>query len=127
MLGEGYAISSVNNRLSVVKTYCKLAGKAGVIDTREMQLIKAVSGYSVQEGKRVDERRPSTRVGHKKAEHVSISSNQAARLKIEHPNTPNGRRDALLMCLLLDHGLRVGEVAGLKVKDFDLEAGKMVF
>ena len=32
-----------------------------------------------------------------------------------------GRRDRLMMCLLLDHGLRVGEVALLKVEDVDLE------
>ena len=31
------------------------------------------------------------------------------------------------MCLLLDHGLRVGEVARLQVADFDLKAGEMRF
>ncbi|MEZ4672775.1 MAG: hypothetical protein R2932_00830 [Caldilineaceae bacterium] len=33
----------------------------------------------------------------------------------------------LLMCLLLDHGLRVGEVADLTVDAFNLKAGKLVF
>ncbi|MEZ4617743.1 MAG: site-specific integrase [Caldilineaceae bacterium] len=42
-------------------------------------------------------------------------------------DTPQGRRDALLMCLLLDHGLRVGEVADLTVDAFNLKAGKLVF
>ena len=32
-----------------------------------------------------------------------------------------------MLCLLLDHGLRVGEVAGLKVRDFDLAAGELRF
>lgn len=31
------------------------------------------------------------------------------------------------MCLLLDHGLRCGEVALLKVEDFDLEGGEFRF
>ena len=31
------------------------------------------------------------------------------------------------MRLLLDHGLRVGEVAGLQVTDFDLKAGELRF
>ncbi len=43
------------------------------------------------------------------------------------PDTPQGRRDALLVCLLLDHGLRVGEVARLQVTDVDLGAGEMRF
>ena len=52
------------------------------------------------------------RLGLKKAEPVSISTHQAKALK-DQPDTPRGRRDGLLMCLLLDHGLRVGEVAKL--------------
>ena len=38
-----------------------------------------------------------------------------------------GRRDALLMCLLLDHGLRVSEVADLQVTDLDLSRGLLRF
>jgi integrase len=33
----------------------------------------------------------------------------------------------LLMCLLLDHGLRVGEVVRLQVADVDLKAGELRF
>jgi integrase len=32
-----------------------------------------------------------------------------------------------MLCLLLDHGLRVGEVAGLAVSNLDVEAGLMSF
>jgi integrase len=67
-----------------------------------------------------------TRKGAKKAQPVSLTPEQAARLKAQ-PDTPLGRRDALLLCLLLDHGLRVGEVAGLAVRDFDLAAGELRF
>jgi integrase len=51
---------------------------------------------------------------------------QAHALKAQ-PDTPQGRREALLMCLLIDHGLRVGEVAALHVGDFDLAKSEMVF
>lgn len=66
-LKEGYAVSTVNNRLSAIKVYAKLAAKAGVNPAEELQLIRLVSGYGKQEGKRIDECRPVNRVGHKKA------------------------------------------------------------
>jgi len=100
------------------------AAKAGVISDQEHALIRTVSGYSSKEGRRIDERREQTRRGTKKATAVRITDRQANALKTQ-PDTPQGRRDALLMCLLLDHGLRVGEVAGLKVSDLDLKAGVM--
>ena len=34
---------------------------------------------------------------------------------------------AFLMCLLLDHGLRASEVAGLTVTNFDTEKGELRF
>lgn len=126
MLGQGDAIASINARLSTVKTYAALATKAGVIWPEELAMIRMVSGYPHKEGRRLDERRPVTRRGAKKAQHVSLSVEQAQQLK-RQPDTPQGRRDALLMCLLLDHGLRVGEVAILKVSDFDLKAGELRF
>jgi integrase len=47
---------------------------------------------------------------------------QTAAIK-QQPDTPQGRRDRLLLCLLLEHGLRVGEVAGLCATDIDLQTG----
>jgi integrase len=126
MLQQGYAISTVNRKLSTIKVYAKLAAKAGVIPAEELALIKGVSGYSRKEGKRVDQRRPQARVGAKKAANVSLTREQARAL-LDQPNTPQGRRDALLMRLLLDHGLRVGELAGLQVDDADLDAGAFTF
>lgn len=125
-LSQGYTVASVNRRLSTVKTYAKLAAKAGTVQRDEYQMIKAVSGYGQKEAKRVNERRETTRIGNKKAEHVSISPEQAQALK-QQPNTPQGRRDAVMMCLLLDHGLRVGEVAALQVSNVDLKSGYIVF
>lgn len=144
-LAEGFAIGSINVRLSTVKTYARLALKAGALSGTDYALIRAVQGYSRKEGKRLDAARDEagittrreTRTGkptnkgeprktNKKAAAVLLTPEQAAALKAQ-PDTPQGRRDALLMALLLEHGLRVGEVAGLNVGDFDLKAGTITF
>ena len=56
-LQSGYAVSSVNVRMATVKSYAKLALKAGSLDATEFAMIKAVQGYSFKEGKRIDEQR----------------------------------------------------------------------
>lgn len=117
LLNQGYSLASVNNRLSAVKVYARLAAKAGVISPTEQALIREVRGYGRTEGKRVDEGREQTRVGHKKAESLVLTASQARLLKSKHPPTPQGVRDRLLLCLLLDLGLRASEVAGLAVED----------
>jgi integrase len=129
-LATGFAVSSVNVRLATVKSYARLALKAGAIEQADYAMIATVNGYSHKESKRVDEQRQAaempTRKGAKKAAAVSLSKDQAERLKTQ-PDTPQGRRDALLMCLLLDHGLRVGEVVGLNVPDIHLLDGTLIF
>jgi integrase len=126
MLGEGYAVGTVNIKLSTVKTYAKLAFTAGAIAHAEFAMIQTVTGYRAIEGRNVDQTRETTRKGYKKAEHTRLTHEQVKALKTQ-PDTPQGRRDALLMCLLLDHGLRVSEVADLVVTGFDLKAGMMAF
>ena len=126
-LQRGYAIGSVNVRLATVKTYCRLALHADALDHEAYVRIKAVTGYSHTEGRNVDQSRATTRAGRKKATAVSISGAQARQLKRQPMDSPQGRRDALLMCLLLDHGLRVSEIAGLRVEDFNLAEGTLRF
>ena len=127
LLNKGYAIGAVNNRLSAIRVYAGLASKAGIIPADELTLIKAVAGYGVTEGKRVDERRPRSRVGPKKAAAVGLTLDQARRLKRPTDSTGQAARDAFIMTLLLDHGLRLGELAGLTVEALDLDAGMMMF
>ncbi|NPV55599.1 MAG: tyrosine-type recombinase/integrase [Anaerolineae bacterium] len=119
-LKEGYAVRTVNVRLSTVKSYARLALQSGALSPQEYALIRAILGYSLREQNRVDARRTRTRRGNKKIEPVRITPEQAAALKAQ-PSTPQGRRDALLLCLLLDHGLRVGETAGLLVDNIHLD------
>jgi integrase len=130
LLVRGYAVGTVNLKLSTVKTYAKLAAKAGVLDAQELAMIRAVAGYSRKEGKRVNEKREQadipTRKGDKKRDAIVLSKAQAKELKAQ-PDTPQGRRDRALLCLMLDLGLRVGEVAGLTVDAVDLKRGELTF
>jgi hypothetical protein len=121
-LQQGYAVASINRALSSVKVHCKLATQASVLSPDTLALIRIVSGYSTRQGKRVDAGRSTTRIGSKKAQPTWLTLDQARALKDQSCDTPQGQRDALLMCLLLDHGLRVGEVAALQVDALDLTA-----
>lgn len=85
LLGKGYRMTSVNNRLSAVKVYARLAAKAGVIPPTEQALIHEVRGYGSTEGKRVDEQRPKTSIGYKKEEAIVLTAQQARLLKGKHP------------------------------------------
>ena len=131
LMAQGYAIATVNRRLATVKVYAQLALADTDADGREIERIKAVRGFGHKNGRNRDAKRREhgtpTRVGAKKAyKAVSLNAAQAKMLKAQ-PATPVGRRDALLMCLLLDHGLRCGEVALLEIDDFDLQAGTLRF
>jgi integrase len=147
-LGEGYAIATVNARLSTVKVYATMAVKANVIAREEGMLIQTVKGYSRASGQNVDEQRAQTRMdevtyayretGRKQSTVVTRRSTKKQKatlldddtaVALKHPlnNSPQAYRDALLMCLLLDHGLRASEVALLKVGDIDQATGEMRF
>ncbi|MCB8983409.1 MAG: site-specific integrase [Ardenticatenaceae bacterium] len=147
-LGENYAISSVNARLSTVKVYAGMAVKAGVIPREEGLLIQTIKGYSRSGGLNVDEQREQTRIDEvtyaykpenrrrsvvvtrrstKKRKATLLDEATAVALKQPANESPQAYRDALLMCLLLDHGLRASEVALLKASDMDLAAGEMRF
>lgn len=130
-LDQGYAIASVNRRLSTVKKYAALATKAGTLDPTEKAMIKDVTGYSRKEAVQLDNKRieadTPTRRGVKKADHVSIDQRQADQLKRCDDGTAQGRRNAVLMALLLDHGLRAGEAAALLVEHINFESKEMTF
>jgi integrase len=136
MLQEGYAIGSINGRLSTVRTFAQIAAKAGAIPAAELMLIKAVQGYRHSEARHIDEQRRADGIqtrkesqpgtARKKAEAVTIPDDIAA-LLIAQPDTPKGRRDRLMMCLLLFHGLRDSEAAILTRQSFDMKRGTITF
>ncbi len=124
MMQLEYSIATVNRRLATVKVYASLG------DSYDSD-IATVRGFGHKAGRNRDEKRAerglATRIGSKKPYKAVTLTYEQARMLKQHPDTPQGRRDALLMCLLLDHGLRVGEVALLQVTDFDLATGPMRF
>jgi integrase len=127
-LREKYSIGSVNVRLSTVKSYCGMAVKAQILNAQEYAMIKLVTGYKHKEGRNIDVKRGegNIRKGTKKENPVFLTKEQVHQLK-QQPNTPQGHRDALLVCLLVDHGLRCGEIAGLTLNAFDLVEGTLTF
>jgi len=148
LLREGYAISSVNARLSTVKVYAQMAVKAGAIDRQEGLLIQSVRGFSRKAGLNVDAQRTQTRKegvvydykqdGQKRRVVISrrstkkqrptlLTTAQAAQLIQPANRSPQAWRDALLACLLLEHGLRASEVALLTAAAIDLSQGLLQF
>jgi integrase len=124
-LTHDYATGSINVRLATIKVYVQLAAKAGHLPHQEFALIKTVQGYHQGDARNVDEKREQTRRPEaKKAAPVSLSPVHAALLK-NQPDSQRGRRDSLLMCLLLDHGLRVGEVTALDISSVNLQSGQL--
>ena len=126
---EGYSLASIARALSTVRAYARQAARAGAIAPEALKLIETVQtpGPRSKEGRNADAQRERTRRGAKKAAAVELSPEQARALRRDHPATPQGRRDALLMCLLLEHGLRVSEVAGLTAGSVDLRRGRLSF
>src|SRR6266699_1257393 len=123
---QGYAIGSINVRLATVKAYCHLAFSAGKLDTDTHTHIQGVKGIQRKQARNIDAGRETKRVGDKKAEPVDIPLELLYRLK--HPETGFlAKRDALLMCLLLDHGLRVGEIVILERNQIHLRGRMLTF
>lgn len=126
-LAEGYAIPSINLRLSTIRVYARLAAKAGYLPGEEIRDINALRAYGFGEAKRVNEKRSQQRVGKKKAEPTLITDELTEALIDQRPDTAQGRRDQLLMCVLLHHGLRVSEARLLTAESFDLQNGTFTF
>ena len=147
-LREGYAVSSVNARLSTVKVYAQMAVKAEAIDRQEGLLIHSVKGFSRAGGQNVDEQRSQTRIneityaykpeGKRRSvvvtrrstkKHTATILDKETAVYLKHPRnkSPQAYRDALLMCLLLDHGLRASEVALLTIDNIDLRYSEISF
>ena len=125
-LQEGYALGSINVRLSTIKAYAQRAAQADVLSMEVYARMKLVKGFRRAEARHLDATRPVTRRGAKKAKPRFLSLKEVALLK-RQPDTPQGRRDAVLLCLFLDHGLRCGELASLRVEQVNLAEGTVCF
>ncbi|MBI5951792.1 MAG: site-specific integrase [Chloroflexi bacterium] len=131
LLQHGYSVKTTNDRVSTVKVYMSLANAAGVIPDGEIIRLRALRGFTRKESIDQDSKREkqgvATRLGAKKGTATTITEEQARALCKVRNETPQARRDVLLMCLLLDHGLRVSEVADLRIENIDRETRQMTF
>lgn len=129
MKQQGFAIASINRKLACVRKFCELASTAGAIASGDLALIQTVRSVSRKDANNVNAQREITRIDRpnaKKAKSIELTVEQAKQLKAQ-PDTPQGRRDALLMALLLDHGLRAGEVVALTLDSFNLKKNTFTF
>lgn len=116
MLEQGYSVATVNNRLSAIRVYARLAHEGGAISKDELARIRGVSGFSEEERQKINKNRATTRVGHKKRGAIEIEREKLEKLKSTHPRTPQGARDRVLMTLMVDLGLRASEMVVLDVE-----------
>lgn len=128
-LQQGYSIGSVNQRLSVVRSYAALAAKAGIIDGTQAHLIAGVRGFGNRQGKNIDTQRDVARVGYKKEASIALAGERIAALKVQlrAGPTPQHARDWLLLCLLADHGLRVSELTRLSPQALNADGTELTF
>jgi integrase len=123
---QGYAIGTINVRLATLKAYCHLAYEVGILDLDAHTHIQGVKGIQRKQARNIDARREISRVGYKKAQAVEIPLESLHSLK--HPDAGFlAKCDALLMSLLLDHGLRIGEIAILKRNSIAIQSRKITF
>lgn len=115
------ALSTVNVKLYTVRTFCGMAMEAGVLEPDELARIRAVQGYEGKEARNLEERRGERRSGHKKGAPTHIGADQVQELLSLRSATNAGRRNRAIMCLLLHHGFRVGEVAMLTIGNLSMK------
>lgn len=125
MLNVGMCVSTVNQTIFIIRSFGAYSSAYGGMEQSEVfKASQIAKSYRAIEARNIDkvrvEKGKATRASNKKESAVIISKYQAEQLKHDHPDTPKGRRDALLMCLLLDYGLRIGDTASLTFSQIDM-------
>ncbi len=123
LMSKAYATGTVNQRLAIVRKMADLAGQAGMIDEEERLKIRGVKGYTSKTAKRADEKREAARVSNQKGESNFLTKKQVDNLLESLPETPQGRRDQLMLAMLAYLGMRVSELTQLKISDIDQTFG----
>ncbi len=115
------AISTINQELSILCKFAKIAHAAGYIPDDHYNLIRDFEGIKPGEAMEIDKGRDGSRCNNaKKAAPVQLTLLQMELLKHDHPETLKGKRDQLFFCLLLDHGQRVGDMVNLTTDNVDM-------
>jgi site-specific recombinase XerD len=125
---KGYAIASVNGRVSTIRKYCVLAADAGIIPQEELERIRGrVKTIDRKQALNIDKKRDVNRVGIKKEHAVTLTTEQVECLFAACPDTPQGARDALLLTLIFRYGFRCVEVADLTLSNYKRSTGVITF
>lgn len=121
LLLNGYTVATVNRHLSSIRTRVRMASQAGFVESEQAQRILSMPGYTRKQAKKIDGMRERARRSTKKETATEILVAQSHALK-----RTGQAKDRLLLCLMLDHGLRVGEVATLRQSDINGQYIKIV-
>lgn len=121
LLQQGQAIATINRRVATVRAFCRLAAQAGTLSAGELRLVETVKGMGGKAARNIDEKRDVTRIGYKKPDSVLISKEHARLLKTNHDPDAQGVKDRLLLCILIDLGLRASEVVTIERAHVNLE------
>ncbi len=128
MLAEGYAVSSCNRALYAMRTYARLAMLSGVLSVQTYDRIVAIHGKDDKQAANINEKRETTRIGHKKADPLPVPADLLDPLLNDHnTETYHGLRAAVIMRLLAELGLRAGELAALQQENINLNEGTVTF
>lgn len=121
---KGLRTTTITQAVYIIKSYARVAYDAGAVSIEEMTRIDHIKGYRGSEANHLDEHRQKTadRDRHNIGGNVTtLSKKQINALKYGQPDNLVGKRDALLFCILLDHGLRISDVIGLTADSIDMD------
>jgi integrase len=120
LLKLGYASGSIGVHLSCIRTYCAISASAGAIDERDALRISILRASSGMRAKRRDKNREVKRRGHKKENWIRLTRADVDRIMtVEFPNEAETARARMIVMILDELGIRVGELANLTVSDLD--------
>lgn len=126
LLNAGYSAGATNTRVAGIKTYCRVAHRCGVIPADEYARIRGLAGIPQTRDKQ-GHLVGSKLKGARKPEPVFLSAEQMDYIMDHQLDSPNGRRDRVLACLLLEHGLRLGELLLIDIERINLEERTFTF
>src|SRR5579862_9809520 len=120
---RSFAAGTIEVRSAGIRRLCEVAMHLGCVSSQEWGRIDAMNISEIVR-KYVGKRNSLQRLSTRKERRVPLSDEQVAMLK-KQPDTPQGRRDTLLMNLLLDHGISCGVLVDLKVDALDMSRGEL--
>lgn len=120
-LNDGASVASINQRLSTIKTYARLAHQAGFIEDGEALRIRSVRGFHGAKVKRNIKANTQVSKDTKPKKNTNtLASSEVKELAsvLADDQTARGKRDRLLFHVLFEHGLRSSEVLLLDRQSF---------